>query len=104
MATCGLELAVIASSKAPCPDASIALCERIIDRHPKSVMLPDKRVLPSGLRLWLNGASEYGAPKESKLHNSILKADVKTASLKESALRRDRALGRSAIEVTVVNG
>ena len=49
-ATCGLKLAVIASFEAPCPDAPFTLCERIIDWHPKSVMLPDERVLPSGLR------------------------------------------------------
>ena len=77
-AACGLELAVIAWSEPPCPDAPITLCGWVIDKHPKSVMPPDERLLSSGSRSCPNEASEYSEPKESKLHNSIAKAHEKT--------------------------
>lgn len=45
-------------------------------------------MLFSGSRSCPNEASEYGEPKEIKLHNSIVKAHEKIPSKKESALRR----------------
>ena len=51
-------------------------------------MLPDERVLSSGLRSCLNEASDHSASKESKLRNPRSKGTVKTAFKKESALRR----------------